>query len=64
ETLKIEELLNLEVADFTNGLSEIIFNTTSESSEEENINVQNNDAENNVDEENWDPENEVDTLLD
>ncbi|CAG8493242.1 2328_t:CDS:10 [Dentiscutata heterogama] len=58
EALNIEELLNLDAADFTNDLGEIVFNTNFESSEEEHGNVQINDAESNVDEENWDPEKE------
>ncbi|CAG8684885.1 1035_t:CDS:1, partial [Scutellospora calospora] len=63
EVLKIEELLNLDAADFTNDLGEIVFDTNFESSEEENVNVQINDAESNVDEENWDPEKEADIML-
>ncbi|CAG8684990.1 38_t:CDS:2, partial [Scutellospora calospora] len=60
EVLKIEKLLNLDAADFTNDLGEIVFDTNFESSEEKNVNVQINDAEGNVDEENWDPEKEAD----
>ncbi|CAG8579832.1 6193_t:CDS:1, partial [Scutellospora calospora] len=63
EVLNIEELLNLDVADFTNDLGEIVFNNNFESSEEEHSNVQINNTKSNIDEENWDPEKEVDTML-
>ncbi|CAG8534270.1 2989_t:CDS:2, partial [Scutellospora calospora] len=59
EVLKIEELLNLDAADFTNDLDEIVFDTNFESFEEKNINVQINDVKSNIDEENWDPEKEA-----
>ncbi|CAG8835225.1 13104_t:CDS:1, partial [Gigaspora margarita] len=61
ETLKIEELLNIDVADFTNDLGEIVFTANFESSEEEDVNIQNNDVESNVDEGNWDPEKEAES---
>ncbi|CAG8783129.1 15926_t:CDS:2, partial [Gigaspora rosea] len=64
ETLKIEELLNIDVADFTNGLGEIVFTANFESFEEEDVNIQNNDVESNVDEGNWDPEKEAESMLD
>ncbi|CAG8702324.1 10960_t:CDS:2, partial [Gigaspora rosea] len=51
EMLKIEELLNIDVADFMNDL-------------EEDGNIQNNDVESNVDEDNWDPKKEAESMLD
>ncbi|CAG8810448.1 34258_t:CDS:2, partial [Gigaspora margarita] len=51
EMLKIEKLLNINVADFTNGL-------------EEDANIQNNDVKSNVDAGNWDPEREAKSILD
>ncbi|CAG8815701.1 30195_t:CDS:2 [Gigaspora margarita] len=64
ETFKIEELLNLNSADFTRNLDEMIFDTNLELSEEEDIHNTSNDAENNIDEGNWDPKREIDTILD
>ncbi|CAG8652458.1 16000_t:CDS:2, partial [Racocetra fulgida] len=58
---KIEELLNLDAADFTNNLAEIIVNTNLEFSDKANIFVQDNNTENNK--EDWDPKKEVDALL-
>ncbi|CAG8672542.1 15247_t:CDS:2 [Cetraspora pellucida] len=52
ETLNIEELLNLDAADFTNDLDEIVFNNNFKSSEKKHGNVQINNAKNNVDGEN------------
>ncbi|CAG8439691.1 4848_t:CDS:2 [Scutellospora calospora] len=51
KVLKIKELLNLDIADFTNNLGEIVFDTNFESFEEENVYVQINDIESNVDKE-------------
>ncbi|CAG8818329.1 17012_t:CDS:2 [Gigaspora margarita] len=45
-------------------VGEIVFDTSFESFEEENVNVQINDTEANIDEENWDPEKEADIMLD
>ncbi|CAG8798440.1 3697_t:CDS:1, partial [Gigaspora rosea] len=42
ELLKIEELLNIDIAEFTNGLGEIVFTANFESFEEKDINIQNN----------------------
>ncbi|CAG8818180.1 23228_t:CDS:1, partial [Cetraspora pellucida] len=52
KTLKIEKLLNIDAANFTNSLDKIIFDTNFESSKEENINYQNSNAKNNVDKKN------------
>ncbi|CAG8642705.1 4411_t:CDS:2, partial [Racocetra fulgida] len=49
---EIEELLNIDVAVFMNSLDEIVFNANFEFSEEEDINIQNNDVESNVDKRN------------
>ncbi|CAG8530908.1 10613_t:CDS:2 [Gigaspora margarita] len=59
-----EELLNIDIADFTNNLGEIVFTTNFESFEEENGNIQNNDIKSNVDKDNWDPEKEAESMLD
>ncbi|CAG8805926.1 36507_t:CDS:1, partial [Gigaspora margarita] len=64
EAIKIEELLNLNAANFTNGLGEIVFDTSFEFSKEENINVQINDTESNIDKKNWDPEKDTNIMLD
>ncbi|CAG8795201.1 18448_t:CDS:2, partial [Gigaspora rosea] len=61
EMLKIEELLNIDVADFTNDLGEIVFTANFGSFEEEDSNIQNNDVESNVDEDNWNPEIEAES---
>ncbi|CAG8855862.1 17001_t:CDS:1, partial [Gigaspora margarita] len=63
EALKIEELLNLDAANFTNNLGKIVFDTSFEFFEEEN-NVQINNAEDNIDEENWNPEKKTNIILD
>ncbi|CAG8548676.1 13613_t:CDS:2 [Dentiscutata heterogama] len=64
KTLKIKELLNIDVADFTNDLGEIVFTANFESSEEEDSNIQNNDFKSNVNKGNWDPEKEAKSMLD
>ncbi|CAG8546040.1 3194_t:CDS:2 [Dentiscutata heterogama] len=64
ESFKIEELLNLDVANFTNDLDKVILDIGFESSKEEDSNIQNYDAENDADKDNWDPEKEINMMLD
>ncbi|CAG8775244.1 27061_t:CDS:1 [Gigaspora margarita] len=52
EMLKIEKLLNIDVANFTKDLGGIVFTANFESFAEEDRNIQNNDVKSNVDKDN------------
>ncbi|CAG8606591.1 38308_t:CDS:2, partial [Gigaspora margarita] len=61
---KIKKLLNIYIDDFMNDLDKIVFTTNFESSEEEDINIQNNNVKSNVDESNWDSKKKAKSMLD
>ena len=67
ETLRIEEILNLDASDFTNNLDEVILDSNYDC-EEDNDNGESNMRaviqDNDFEEEEWDPEREVDDILD
>ena len=60
DILEIEELLNLDAADFMNDLGDVIMDTDFNFSEEEGTVIQDDDGA----EEDWDPEQEADAILD
>jgi len=67
ETLRIEELLNLDAPDFTNNLGDIILDTNydyGENEDNEELSMEVAIEDNDIEDEEWNPEKEADDILD